>query len=160
MKKLITLFIAFALFSCNDGDFDVPAFEFTETVNSCGEYVLYKLNSENTEAIILSLSTTQLGTTAGEESYSIPSVTIIYRIFDEDIDGANYFCQEIPPSSPTVLKELEAVEGTLTINTTEEKNEDDVITGYTYEINISDLLFFDDNERLYFESFSFGVFTK
>ena len=30
MKKLITFFIAFTLLSCNDGDFDVPSFEFSE----------------------------------------------------------------------------------------------------------------------------------
>ncbi|WP_111708403.1 hypothetical protein [Lutibacter citreus] len=161
MKKLITLFIAFTLFSCNDGDFDVPAFEFTNTVSSCGEYVLYTLNSEKTETIILSLTESQLGTEAGEATYSIPSpINITYRLFDDAINGSNYFCQEIPPSSPVVLKELEAIEGTLIINTLEDKNDDGEITGYTYEITISDLLFLDDNERIYFESFTFGDYSK
>ncbi|REE82034.1 hypothetical protein BX611_1577 [Lutibacter oceani] len=159
MKKLITLFVAFTLFSCNDGDFDVPAFEFTDTVNSCGEYLLYKLNTEKTEAIIISLSPTQLGTIAGEKTYTISStLKVTYRLFDEAI-GTDYFCQEIPPSTPIVLKELDAESGTLIINTIEVV-EDEVITGYEYEISISNLLFLDNNERIFFETFSFGVFDN
>lgn len=157
MKKLITLFIAFTLFSCNDGDFDVPSFEFSETVNSCGETILYRLSSDKTEVILLTLSSTQLGTTAGEKTYSLSSsLQVIYRIFDDAIDS-NYFCQEIPPASPLVLKELEAESGTIIINTTE-VFENEIVTGYKYEISISELLFLDDNERIFFETFDFGEY--
>jgi hypothetical protein len=131
MKKLITLFIAFTLFSCNDGDFDIPAFEFTETVNSCGEYLLYKTNTEGTEVLMLSLTNTQLGATEGEKTYSISTtLKVTYRIFDEKITDS-YFCQEIPPATPLVLKELEANEGTLIINTIA-TIVNEVVTGYTY----------------------------
>lgn len=159
MKKLFTLFIAFTLFSCNDGDFDIPAFEFTDTINSCGEYLLYKTNSENTEAIMLSLTNTQLGETAGDKTYSIStSLKVTYRIFDEKI-GTDYFCQEIPPATPIVLKELDAVEGDIIITTIEIK-EDGIVTGYKYEISISNLLFLDNNERIYFETFDFGEYPN
>ena len=156
MKKLLTFFIAFTLLSCNDGDFDVPNFEFTEDINSCGEYLLYKLNDEKTEALIMALTPTQLGTTAGEKSYNIStSITLTFRIFDDAIISDDYFCQELPPASPTVIKELEAESGTIVINTIE-IIEDEEITGYEYEISISDLLFLDDNERIYRESFTYG----
>ncbi|SNR31885.1 hypothetical protein [Lutibacter flavus] len=159
MKKLFTLFIAFTLFSCNDGDFDIPAFEFTDTINSCGEYLLYKTNSENTEAIMLSLTNTQLGETAGEKTHSIStSLKVTYRIFDEKI-GTDYFCQEIPPATPIVLKELDAVEGDIIITTIEIKK-DGVVTGYKYEISISNLLFLDNDERIYFETFYFGAYPN
>ena len=36
------------------------------------------------------------------------------------------------------------------------KNE--IVTGYKYEISVSNLLFLDNNERIFFETFSFGVF--
>ncbi|MEX1383513.1 hypothetical protein [Lutibacter sp.] len=157
MKKLITFFIAFTLLSCNDGDFDVPSFEFSEDVNSCGETLLYRLSPDKTEVILLTLTNTQLGTTAGEKSYAISSsLNVIYRIFDDVID-TNYFCQEIPPASPTVLKELEAENGTIIINTTE-IIENEVITGYKYNISISELLFLDNNERIFFETFNFGEY--
>ncbi|UMB61530.1 hypothetical protein MHL31_04820 [Lutibacter sp. A80] len=164
MKKLITFFIAFTLLSCNDGDFDIPDFEFTEDINSCGETILYRLNSGSTEVIILQLSESDLGTTVGEKSYEISTTqNVIYRIFDDAIDS-DYFCQEIPPATPQVLKELEAESGTIVINTiaivddeNEDENEEEEIIGYTYEITISDLLFLDDNDRIFFETFYFGT---
>ena len=157
MKKLITFFIAFTLLSCNDGDFDVPSFEFSEDVNSCGEILLYRLSPDKTEVILLTLTNTQLGTTVGEKSYAISSsLNVIYRIFDDVID-TNYFCQEIPPAAPLVLKELEADKGTIIINTNA-VIEDEIITGYTYEISISELLFLDNNERIFFDTFDFGEF--
>lgn len=157
MKKLLTLFIALTLLSCNDGDFDIPSFEFSEDINSCGETILYRLSPDKTEVILLTLSNTQLGTTAGEKSHAISSkLNVIYRIFDDKID-LNYFCQEIPPAKPLVLKELFAEKGTININTIE-VIKDEVITGYTYEISISELLFLDNNERIFFETFNFGEF--
>ena len=154
MKKLIILFIAFSLFSCNDGDFDVPAFEFTETVNSCGEYILYIKNSNSTETLVLTLNSSDLGTTEGETSFEIPTnTTVTYRIFKEGI-GETYFCQDIPPATPHVLKELTATSGTVTILTTLESTDN-----YSYTINISELLFDDNNERIFFENLSFGIFT-
>ncbi|AMC10354.1 hypothetical protein Lupro_03405 [Lutibacter profundi] len=156
MKKIILLFLTFSLFACNDGDFDVPAFEFTDTVNSCGEYILYKTNSNGTEAIVLTLSPTDLGTIEGEKSIPISTVSsVIYRIFKEGIE-ANYFCQDIPPATPIVVKELIAESGTINITTTANLT-DGVITSYTYEISISNLLFNDTNERILFENFYFGT---
>lgn len=156
MKKLIAFFIAFTLFSCNDGDFDVPEFEFTETVKTCGEYIIYRTNTEGTEVIILNLSPSNLGTSEGEKDVNLSSnVTVSYRIFDEAITDS-YFCQDIPPATPIILKDLIAESGTLNITTTAIKSSTEEITGYKYFITISDLLFNDVKERIYFESFDFG----
>ena len=157
MKKLITFFLTLSLFSCNDGDFDVPSFQFTDTVNSCGEYILYKKNSNSTEVLILTLGTTQINTTVGEVSYAVSSnLEINYRIFEEGI-GSRYFCQAIPPSTPKVLTELIAESGTITITTTENLT-DGLVTGYSYDIAISNLLFDDNDGRIFFENLYFGVF--
>lgn len=158
MKKIITLFLIISLFSCSDGNFDVPSFEFTSNVESCGEYVIYKTNSTSTEVIILTLNPTSLGTTEGDKSLEISATSsVIYRIFEDGIDS-NYFCQSIPPSTPKILKELMAESGTINITTTEILT-NEVITGYTYTITISDLLFNDANERIFFQSFDFGELT-
>ena len=156
MKKLITLFITISLLSCNDGDFDVPEFEFSETIKTCGEYIIYRTNTENTEVIILNLSPSNLGTVEGDKDVNLSSsVTIHYRIFDDAISD-NYFCQNIPPATPILLKELIAESGTLHIKTTAIKSSTEEITGYKYSITISDLLFNDIKERIFFESFDFG----
>jgi hypothetical protein len=153
MKKIITLFLALSLFSCNDGNFDVPVFEFTNTVNSCGEYILFVTNSDNTEVLVLTLNSTHINNELGGATYSISSgLEVTYRIFEDGI-GTDYFCQSIPPLTPIVLKELSAESGTINITTEEISN------GYTYTITISDLLFNDNNERILFETLDFGVFT-
>jgi len=158
MKKIITLVLIIVLTSCNDGSFDIPSFEFTETVNSCDEYLLYITNTNSTEVLLLSLTPVQLGTEVGEKNYNVSSTTsVTYRIFEEKI-GNDYFCQSIPPSSPKVLKELMATEGSINITTTEIIKNGNV-SGYTYNITISDLLFLDAEDRIFFENFDFGVFS-
>ena len=81
----------------------------------------------------------------------------MYRLFDNGI-STNYFCQVIPPTSPKVLSELNAESGNIVINTSEIYDDNQVLTGYSYEIYISELLFIDGNERIYYESFPFGTF--
>lgn len=157
MKKLLPVFIALLLFSCNDGDFDTPEFEFEDTVYSCGEYILYVTNSNATETMVMTLTNDELNTTVGTEEYPVStSLEIVYRLFDAGI-SSSYFCQEIPPTSPVVLDEMNADSATVVIVTTE-IFEDNVLTGYAYEISISDLLFLDGGERIYYESFPFGTF--
>jgi hypothetical protein len=155
MKKLFIVFLAFTLNACDDGDFNVPAFEFTEKVNSCGEFVLYKTNTNSTEVLALTLPSNAFGTVA-LVSFTIPTtVTATYRIFDVGI-GVNYFCQAIPPMEPKILKELKADGGTVNISATEIIT-NSVVTGYNYEINISKLSFNDGKERVFFENFNFGT---
>lgn len=157
MKKLLTVFVALLLFSCNDGDFDTPEFEFEDTVNSCGEYILYVTNSNGTETMVITLTNDELNTTVGTEEYPVSSSRqIVYRLFDTGITSS-YFCQEIPPTSPAVLDEMIAESATVNIITTE-VFEDNVLTGYAYEISISDLIFIEGDERIYYESFPFGSF--
>lgn len=141
--------------SCSDGDFDVPEFDFDETVYSCDDYVLYVTSSSATETMVMTLVEDELGTEVGTFSYPITSTRkVVYRLFSDAV-GSNYFCQLIPPTSPTVIEELDAESGEINIVTTE-IIEEGVLTGYSYEISISDLLFIDGNERIYFENFVFG----
>lgn len=163
MKKILILFLILSLSSCNDGDFDVPSFNFSETVTSCGEYVLYVSNSSKTEILALSLIKSHLGTVAGEKSISVgtsvsaSSIKVTYRILDAAI-STDYFCQSIPPLTPSVSKELIAESGEVIVKTTAVLT-GTKITSYKYDISFSDLLFFDGTERVFFQTFSFGTFT-
>ena len=158
MKKLLILFFAFSLNACSDGNFDVPVFEFTKTVNTCGEYVLYITNTKCTEVLVLTLPPTAIDTIAKVKALPISAtVTATYRIFDQGI-GADYFCQAIPPLKPKILKELLANGGTVNITTTEVLT-NTVVTGYANEITISNLSFNDGKERVFFENFYFGILT-
>jgi hypothetical protein len=155
MKKLLILFLAFTLNACNDGDFDVPIFEFTEKVNVCGDFVLYIASTNSTEVLVLTLPSTALGTSPTVSLPISATVTATYRIFDKGITPT-YFCQDIPPLEPKILKDLKADEGTINIVATEILA-NSIVTGYSYEITISNLLFNDGEERIFFESFNFGT---
>ena len=58
MKKLIVLILCFSMLSCDDGDLDIPAFEFEEEVFGCdirnSNYTLFRLGIS--EAIIVAPS--------------------------------------------------------------------------------------------------------
>jgi len=158
MKKLLILFLAFTLNACNDGDFDVPAFEFTEKVAICGDDVLYITSTKSTEVLVLTLPSTAIGTIPKTQSIPVSATAAAtYRIFDVGI-GANYFCQDIPPSEPKIVKELIADGGTINITTTEVLT-NAVVTGYSHEITISNLSFNNNEERIFFENFNFGTLT-
>ncbi len=157
MKKITLLFVTLSLFACNDGNFDVPAFEFSDTINSCGNYILYKTNSNKTEVLVLTINESNFKQEAGETTISIGGATkVSYRIFNEGINS-DYFCQDIPPFAPTVLKELIADEGSVII-TASEIVSDNVISGYSYDINLTDLLLTNNDEKIYFENYFFGTF--
>lgn len=164
MKKILIL-LAIVIFSgCDDGDFDVPAFEFSETVSTCGDVILYVANSSKTEVLVLTMDPTHFTTEVGEveidlgETASTTVIKATYRIFNTGFD-TDYFCQSIPPASPKVVKELIAQGGKALITTNEVRNTNDVITGYTYTITFSNLFFLDGTERVFFESFDFGTVT-
>ena len=109
MKRTFILFLSVIITGCNDGNFDVPAFMFSGSPSKCGDLVLYKVNGGET----LSLELTQADnflTVEREDPLSISltedgSNTIIYRTFDANVTGANYFCQNIPPTEPNIINE-------------------------------------------------------
>lgn len=154
MKKLLVVFIATLFLGCDDGDFDIPSFEFEDTVMSCGTYLLYIKNSSSTETLVIGLSESDLPDSEGTTELQISSERgINYRIYNNAI-GADYFCKAIPPTEPNVVKELNAESGTIIFTTTSKSS------GFDYEITISNLSFQDEKERIFFESFYFGIFSN
>lgn len=118
MKKIYTVLVALALIACDDGNIDVPEFDFEGTITNCGELVLYKVNGS--EALSLELSKTEDFLTTGPASEEIQltesgSNTIVYRTFDAGITGGNYFCQDVPSTEPNVLNEWKG-SGNLVVN--------------------------------------------
>ncbi len=163
MRYLFLFFIAFSFLSCDDGDFDVLQFNFETTVNSCGTYVLYRTNSEKTEALIIHLTPTDIVQEVGVKEIQISATNVFYRIFDEAL-GSDYFCNPIPPTSPTVLKEWTAIAGIhnkILIDTTEIIDEtDNTITGYKHTITFSNLVLENNGVQEKYISYEFGSVTS
>ena len=120
MKKIYVFLIAITLFACDDGNIDVPEFTFEGDASECGDLVLYKVNGTETLSLELTQNDEFLTTERSNLDITLTqdgSNTIIYRTFDANVSGANYFCQDIPPAEPNLLNEWKG-SGTLSVTTT------------------------------------------
>ena len=131
MKKFFALFvIIIGLYSCDDGDFIITDFDFTDvTLESCddfqddNEFVFFQRNNQN-EAIALNFSTSLniLEESSLNEENEVYTITltgednVVYRKFDESVNS-DYFCTAIPPSTPEIIEQLISTDGTVSIRT-------------------------------------------
>ena len=153
MKKFPALVLFFFLLACDDGDLQITAIDFdAASVQYCDNTLtesttfFFKLNSE--EALVLEL---QSGLLKSEEttepiSSSIPGESqVTYRTFSDAI-SSDYFCDNIPPSTPDVILDVSAAAGEVLINTV--RNEADT-TLFDHTLSIQNLsLITDDGERI------------
>ncbi|MFT6125961.1 MAG: hypothetical protein ACJAVA_000419 [Flavobacteriaceae bacterium] len=125
MKKLFLLLtISIFLSSCNDGDVIVTTFDFDdESLNNCGEaggYVLFKINTTTNESISLSLDTNNNIFDATEEQMfelNGEGNIVNYRKYSGAL-SSDYFCNNVPPTSPSVTSEFIAASGDAILNPT------------------------------------------
>ena len=164
MKKILTLIACILLISCDDGDFDVPAFEFDETVYNCSlkynSYTLFRLS--NSEALIVILTTSQVRNKVSTTSITTPisSTNVVYRTFNGDV-SESYFCEDIPPLTPTVLTNWTGVTGDFSeiiIETTEELDNTSTLIGYKHTISFQNLILESGNSSIVYVEELFGSF--
>lgn len=140
LKTFGFLFILFFL-SCDDGNVIVTSFNFNEdtSLSLCQQdevNVLHFIDQQTNEAISFKFSGQVFdGTFAGLETsltLEIPinsTNQVTYRRLGSSINGNNYFCQQIPPSSPQVIDEFVSTSGgtaTLEIRISEQDDNDGV----------------------------------
>jgi len=162
MKKIIAFLFLIVITGCDNGDFEVPSFQFLETVNRCGEYVVHRTNTEKNEALILVLNTTVIKNQVTTTPLQLPitSENMQYRIFSGPIN-TTYFCQTLPPTEPSVLKNWTGVSGTnslIQIETTENRNTTNELIGYKHKINLLNMRLQNGHESITYENFYFGTF--
>ncbi|UNY97521.1 hypothetical protein MQE36_10535 [Zhouia spongiae] len=131
--KLIFLLISgLYLAACSDGDFITEDMNFEDaTVQLCNNYVFYQLANSSKEALIVEISSNEdiLSNTEKVQEFDINNSTnrVVYRVFNSSVTGSSYFCNDIPPTEPTVVDEWTAPSGTIQIkNTLEEDDEDGI----------------------------------
>ena len=143
-KKILLALFALIIISCDDGDIVVSNFNFDQdtVLDLCGDsdnQVLFTIDDETNEAISFTFDNQDFdGTFDGlnpPEAISIDlgsNNKVNYRILNAPASGAQYFCQDVPPSSPEVNQEFISTSGGtafLTINVTEQ-DDDDGITNF------------------------------
>ncbi|WP_281542846.1 hypothetical protein [Maribacter aestuarii] len=125
MKKLLFLALFTLMLSCDDGDLQIETVDFDSitTVQSCGDVsvsssnFLFKINGD--EALIVELPSgllkNEVSTTDIKRELDT-STKVTYRIFSDNVTLA-YFCDELPPLTPSVVEEIEASAGFVLITT-------------------------------------------
>ena len=135
MKKinLIFLFSILIGFSCDDGDFVVTSFDFSEAnLQSCetGQgFVFYKINNDSFESISLSVNALSVIFEQSDTvNYTLDqnSNIVHYRKYSATIPN-EYFCATVPPTSPEVTSEFVGNQGTATFTITAVRDDQDGI---------------------------------
>lgn len=136
MKYWYSLLVAVvALVSCDDGDLIVTDFNFeNKNLQWCGDnttQVLFNINNDQVHEAIafrFQLDTPEprfFATEEGQTAIPLNSDNqVIYRIFGSEVDNS-YFCNEVPPVSPSVREEFRSTSGGEMIITTSLKNATD-----------------------------------
>lgn len=155
MRKLFILFcILGANFSCSDGDLEIETIDFNDvapqfcvTPDPATNNILFKING--TEALILDLQSGALnngviGDTISTQSTVPSQSSLTFRVFSETVTNT-YFCDDIPPVTPTVVEEILAQEGNILIETIIDAD----TTNYVHTISLSDISFVNEaGERI------------
>jgi hypothetical protein len=156
MRKLFFISILLSLFSsCNDGDIIVTDFNFeASNLNNCGgpgAYIFYNINNSlSAESISLILETSDiLFLEPGTVEYVLNGNTYVvnYRKYNSDITD-DYFCSNIPPTSPNVTIEYLGASGIAVLTTIITKDDEDGIE----EDSISNLDTDNDGLLNYFDN--------
>jgi hypothetical protein len=124
MRRLFLLSIlSLFLFSCDDGDIIVSDFNFDESsaLNLCefaGDRKVLHIVTESNEAISFIFDQNILENIENVIdpfiSFSVAitnSNRVNYRRLNGNVESNIYFCQEIPPSEPTVIEEFTSTTG-------------------------------------------------
>ncbi|PKG42325.1 hypothetical protein [Psychroflexus sp. MES1-P1E] len=123
MQRLFLVsIICLFLFSCDDGDIIVSDFNFDQNsaLNLCefeGDRKVLHIVTESNEAISLIFDQNILENVENvinPETFSVTidnSNRVNYRRLNGSVDSNIYFCQEIPPSEPTVIEEFTSTTG-------------------------------------------------
>ncbi len=147
MKKILFLAILIGLSSCDDGDLQIEEVDFDASkIESCPgledtTQTTFFFKIDEDEALLLNLAGGLINnqtSVPGTLASTIPEPSnLIYRFFSDKVTPA-YFCDEIPPLEPTVIKENLATAGTISVDT-----KVDTLTAefkeYRHTISITDL---------------------
>ena len=161
MKKLLILtLITFTSFSCDDGDITLQSFDFeAQNIQNCNtNELLFKIKGSELLLVTLPTSATANEVTPEDQPRVIQVNTtnqVLYRKYSGNLVNAT-ICSAIPPSSPSVSKEWVATGGTIEVITSERRNANDELIGYTHNIRFVNINFSSSDDSFSFVSYIFG----
>lgn len=151
MQKLFLLLgFTVLLFGCNDGDiieYEIN-FEEIETINYCGDLVLYKIKEDPFESLSIQLNATFEdfindyinGDGIKQYSLSVDGNSFVYRSYGNAYSASlasNLFCSDIPPNLSITNDDISS-EGTVTVTTSLVEDDGDGIPAAFEDDNLDE----------------------
>ena len=163
MKKLLLSLCSIALLnSCDDGDLTLETINFDSAIaQECSlNNVVYKINGNQLLLIEIPATSLPFENKIGDKTFAInASNKVIYRGYNNTVSSAT-----IPPASPSVTEEWNAIAGTISIQTTAIYSAANALTGaikiskYRHAITFNNITFAKPNGNQVYETFVFGDF--
>jgi len=145
MNRVFLIFILCLFNSCDDGDlvietidFDDTSLAYCESTTTVNSTLFFKIKT--TEALVLELQSGILKNEVSTDTIisTIPGQSqVIYRTFSENVSN-NYFCDAVPPITPTVSEEFDAESGEVLITTVQSENDSTI---FEHKIELSGISF-------------------
>ena len=167
MKKLLLSLCSIALLnSCDDGDLTLETINFDSAIaQECSlNNVVYKINGNQLLLIEIPATSLPFENKIGDKTFAInASNKVIYRGYNNTVSSAS-ICSTIPPASPSVTEEWNAIAGTISIQTTAIYSAANALTGaikiskYRHAITFNNITFAKPNGNQVYETFVFGDF--
>lgn len=167
MKKLLLSLCSIALLnSCDDGDLTLETINFDSAIaQECSlNNVVYKINGNQLLLIEIPATSLPFENKIGDKTFAInASNKVIYRGYNNTVSSAS-ICSTIPPASPSVTEEWNAIAGTISIQTTAIYSAANSLTGaikiskYRHAITFNNITFAKPNGNQVYETFVFGDF--
>ena len=174
MKSIFSLILVLLfLNSCDDGNINVISFDFSKAkAQSCnmgisGKFFVFSKQDQRTFII----QTSELNFANEVTPDDSPRIILIngttnkvlYREYSDKI-ADNTICTAIPPVSPVVTKELNAIGGSIVIITTPVTSENETdgssrITNYNHEIYFQNIRFDTGDTQQTNDKIAFGTYT-
>ncbi|MCX6184763.1 MAG: hypothetical protein NTX74_06940, partial [Flavobacterium sp.] len=165
MKKLLLSLCSIALLnSCDDGDLTLETINFDSAIaQECSlNNVVYKINGNQLLLIEIPATSLPFENKIGDKTFAInASNKVIYRGYNNTVSSAS-ICSTIPPASPSVTEEWNAIAGTISIQTTAIYSAANSLTGaikiskYRHAITFNNITFAKPNGNQVYETFVFG----
>ena len=160
MKRIYILLISLLFLSCSDGDIIVSDFDFNSStpLSLCrvgNQNVLHFVNPETNEAISFEF---QLNNFTGRftglcppnpETIQLSNANrIVYRRLNGSTSSGEYFCRQVPPSSPQVIEEFVSLNGgsASLIYSIAAQDDNDGVPAFEEDLNGDGNLFNDDSD--------------
>jgi len=140
MRKFLLICLCFGCLTCDDGDIITIQLDFDDTFQQCGDLVFFKTKNDPSESLSIVFSnvnsTNDFLNVDADGIFMSGDLPVVfnYRTFNINLPN-NYFCNDVPPGSVSILTDEQSDDSIAQITTTLIEDDNDGIPAELEDIN-------------------------